>query len=106
MKIPYRDLSVKDPELKAELLQSVDSVLSHGRTILGPEVDEFEKQIAEYCQKKYAVGVNSGTDALYYALRCLDVGQGDEVINTSFMDCHFKCNITMRRNPCFCRYLR
>ncbi len=35
MKIPYRDLSVKDPELKAELLQSVDSVLSHGRIMVG-----------------------------------------------------------------------
>ena len=82
MKIPYRDLSVKDPTLKTELLQSVDRVLSHGRTILGPEVDEFEKQVAKYCQKKYAVGVNSGTDALYLALRCLDIGHGDEVITT------------------------
>ncbi|MFB0566231.1 MAG: DegT/DnrJ/EryC1/StrS family aminotransferase [Candidatus Aminicenantaceae bacterium] len=82
MKIPYLDLSVKDVSLKNELLQAVDRVLSHGRILLGPEVEQFEKKVAEFCQKKYAVGVNSGTDALYLALRSLDVGPGDEVITT------------------------
>ncbi len=82
MKIPYLDLSVKDPVLKSELLQAVDKVLSHGRISLGPEVDQFEKRVAEFCRKKYAVGVNSGTDALYLALRSLDIGPGDEVITT------------------------
>lgn len=82
MKIPYRNLSVRNPELKSELLQSVEKVLSHGRFILGSEVDEFEKRVAQYCGKKYAVGVNSGTDALYLALRGLDIGPGDEVITT------------------------
>lgn len=82
MKIPYRDLRVKDPMLKNELLQAVEKVLSHGRFILGPEVQAFEKKVADFCMKKYAVGVNSGTDALYLALRCLDIGPGDEVITT------------------------
>ena len=82
MKIPYRDLSVKDSVLKKELLHTVDKVLSHGRIILGPEVEEFEKKVALFCQKKYAVGMNSGTDALYLALRSLDIKPGDEVITT------------------------
>lgn len=82
MKIPYRDLSVKDSSLKDELLQAVERVFAHGRIILGPEVEEFEQQVAGFCQKRYAVGVNSGTDALYLALRSLDVGAGDEVITT------------------------
>lgn len=82
MNIPYRDLSVQDPTLKQELLEAVDRVLSHGRIILGPEVEQFEREIASFCQKKYSVGVNSGTDALYLALRSLDIGQGDEVITT------------------------
>ncbi len=82
MKIPYRDLSVKDTNLKNELLQAVERVLSHGRISLGPEVVEFEQRIAEFCQKKYAVGVDSGSDALYLALRSLDIGPGDEVITT------------------------
>lgn len=82
MKIPYRDLSVKNLGLRDELLRAVGRVLKHGRLILGPEVEEFERQVAKYCQKKYAVGVNSGTDALYLALRSLDIGPKDEVITT------------------------
>ena len=82
MNIPFLDLSVRDSVLKEELLQAVDRVLSHGRIVLGPEVSQLEERIAEYSRKKYAVGVNSGTDALYLALRSLDVGPGDEVITT------------------------
>jgi len=82
MKVPFLDLSVKDLELKGRLLDAVDRVLTHGRIVLGPEVDEFELRIAEHCQKRYAVAVNSGTDALYLALRGLDLGPGDEVITT------------------------
>lgn len=82
MKIPYLDLSVSDLKFKDELLHAVDKVLSHGRIILGPEVEDFEEKIAKYCGKKYAVGVNSGTDALYLSLRALDIGPGDEVITT------------------------
>ena len=80
--IPFRNLSVKDKALKKELLGVVDRVLSHGYFILGPEVEELEAQIAAFCQKKYAVGMNSGTDALYLALRSLEIGPGDEVITT------------------------
>ena len=82
MKVTYRDLRVKDAGLKDELMQSVDKVLTHGRIILGPEVEEFEKQASKFCQKKFGVGMNSGTDALYLALRSLDIGPGDEVITT------------------------
>jgi len=82
MKVPYRDLSVTDPILKKELIEAVEKVLSHGRIILGPEVGEFEKHIAEYCHKKHSVGVGCGTDALYLSLRALGIGPGDEVITT------------------------
>ncbi|MBF0454441.1 MAG: DegT/DnrJ/EryC1/StrS family aminotransferase [Magnetococcales bacterium] len=80
--IPYRDLSVQDPQMKAALLAAVDRVLSHGRLILGPEVQQFEEAMASACQSRYAVGVNSGTDALFLALRALDIGPGDGVITT------------------------
>lgn len=82
MKIPYLDLSIKDLQFKDELLHAVDRVLTHGRIILGPEVGDFEAKVAKYCGKKYAVGMNSGTDALYLSLRALDIGVGDEVITT------------------------
>ena len=82
MHIPLLDLSVKDAGLKSQLLEAVDRVLTHGRIVLGPEVEQFESKIAGICGTKFAVGVNSGTDALYLALRSLDVGPGDEVITT------------------------
>lgn len=82
MKIAYRDLSVTDPSMRRALLDAVDTVLLHGRLLLGPEVEAFEKSVAAHCQKKYAVGVNSGTDALFLALKSLGIGPGDEVITT------------------------
>ena len=82
MEIRYRDLRVKNPELKNELLSAVEQVLSHGYFILGPEHQKFEEKIADYCERKYCIGVNSGTDALYLVLRALDIGIGDEVITT------------------------
>lgn len=82
MKIPYRDLSVKDSKLRSELLDSVEKVLIHGRFILGPEHQQFETEIARYCSRKYCIGVGSGTDALYLALRALNIKQGDEVITS------------------------
>lgn len=83
MKIAYRNLAVRDPELRRRLLEAVDGVLRHGRFILGPEHDAFEKEMARRCGRKHGIGVNSGTDALYLALRALGVGPGDEVITTS-----------------------
>jgi len=58
-------------------------VLTHGRFILGPEHERFEIEIAQYCHRRYCIGVNSGTDSLYLALRALEIGVGDEVITTA-----------------------
>lgn len=82
-KIPYLDLRVTDPAEKKALLDAVDGVLSHGRLILGPEVEAFEKKLAEHTGRAHAIGVSSGTNALYLALLALGIGPGDEVITTS-----------------------
>ena len=82
MNIPFLDLRLKDDVLKRELLAAVERVLDHGMFMLGPEVNELEEVIASYCQSEFAVGVGSGSDALYLALRALDIGPGDEVITT------------------------
>lgn len=82
MRVPFLDLRVSQDE-RAKLLKAIDQVFIHGRFILGPEVSELESTIAKYCKRKYAVGVSSGSDALYLALRSLNVGPGDEVITTT-----------------------
>lgn len=80
MIIPFLDLSASYMELKAEIDAAVARVLDSGRYVLGPEVEQFENEWAQYCEAKYAVGLASGLDALILALRSLDVGEGDEVV--------------------------
>lgn len=80
VKIPYVDIGAQNRALKKELLSAMETVLDHGNFILGQELETFEKQFAEYCGVAYAVGVNSGTDALFLSLKALGVGPGDEVI--------------------------
>jgi len=68
---------------REKILELVDRVLSSGRLILGPHVMEFERNFSSYCGVAYGVGVNSGTDALFLALKALGVGPGDEVVTVS-----------------------
>lgn len=66
--------------IKSELLAAMGEVLDDGNFILGEQVAEFERQFAQLCGVRYAVGVNSGTDALIFALKALGIRSGDEVI--------------------------
>lgn len=79
-KVPYVDLAAQHVPLKDALLRAVEAVLDHGQFILGPEVTAFERRFAALCGTRFAVGLNSGLDALVIALRALDIGPGDEVI--------------------------
>lgn len=65
---------------KQEIDSEIQRVLSNGDLILRADVEQFEKTLADFVGTKYAVALNSGTDALYLALRGLGIGQGDEVI--------------------------
>jgi dTDP-4-amino-4,6-dideoxygalactose transaminase len=69
--------------LKKEIDAAILEVLESGAYVLGPKVKQFEKEFAAYCKMKEAVGVNSGTDALWLAFLALGIGPGDEVITTS-----------------------
>jgi dTDP-4-amino-4,6-dideoxygalactose transaminase len=84
MKIPVLDLQAQYSQLKDEIDNAIASVLSSTQFILGTEVQKLETEIADFLGVKYAIGVNSGTDALVIALRALNIGAGDEVITTSF----------------------
>ena len=79
-RIPYVNLGAQWQDDRDELLLIIDTVLGSGEYVGGDEVDKFEKNMAELCQVKYAVALNSGTDALTLSLHLLSVGRGDEVI--------------------------
>ncbi len=78
--IPYVDLSAQWRDDRSELLPIIDNLLSSGHYVGGEEIEHFEIQIAKLCQVKYAVALNSGTDALTLSLHLLGVNKGDEVI--------------------------
>lgn len=80
MRVPFLDLGFTYSELKDELDAAVTRVQHSGRYVLGPEVEAFEREFAEYCGVKYCVGVGSGLDALTLMLAAIDIGPGDEVI--------------------------
>ena len=63
---------------KEEIHSAIDKVFKSGRLVLGESVKNFEREFSKYCGVKYGVGVNSGTDALFLALKALGIGQGDE----------------------------
>jgi len=83
-KIPMVDLEQQTQALWPELEKAVLDVLRSGRFILGPNVEAFEREAAEFLRVRFAVGVGSGTDALVVGLRALGIGPGDEVIVPSF----------------------
>ncbi len=68
---------------KDEIDAAVHRVFDRGSYVLGEEVRAFEHEFAAYCGAAHAIGVNSGTDALIFALRALGIGPGDEVITVS-----------------------
>ena len=69
--------------LRAEIDQAIHDVLESGTYVLGPQVAKFEEELARYMGTKEAVGVNSGTDALWLTFVALGIGPGDEVITVS-----------------------
>ncbi len=82
--VPFIDLVPQFNAMSAEIMATVEKVFSEQKFILGDEVSELEREIAEYCDARHAIGCNSGTDALIIALQALGIGEGDEVITTPF----------------------
>ena len=84
MNVNLLDLKAQNGALEPELREAFLRVLRSGHFILGPEVEKFERVLAEFTGAKYALGVSSGTDAILLALMALDIGPGDEVLCPSF----------------------
>ena len=80
LSVPFVDLKAQYARIEERVLGAIGDVCRSSRFCLGPAVEGFEQSFAEYCEALHCVAVNSGTSALHVALRCLDVGPGDEVI--------------------------
>ena len=82
--VPLLDLKRQHLPLKDQIEEALARVYDSGAFVLGPDVGDLEKALAEYCGARHAVGCASGSDALLLALMAADVGPGDEVILPSF----------------------
>jgi len=81
---PLVDLKAQYRAIQAEVDAAIQRVMDSQQFILGPEVENFEKEVAEYCGTRFAVACASGSDALLLALMALEAGPGDEIVTTPF----------------------
>lgn len=79
-RIPMLDLSAQHAEIRSELLAGFAEILDSGRFVLGDAVVSFESDLAKLCESRHGLSCNSGTDALWLALRGLGIGPGDAVL--------------------------
>ncbi len=78
--VPAEDLTRQYQQIRWEIAAAIDTVLPSGKYTLGPILETFEQEFADYCGCKYCIGISNGTEALHLALAALGVGPGDEVI--------------------------
>jgi len=80
MQVPFLDLKNQYKQIEHEVIPMITEAMADGAFIGGEQVSCFEDEFAKFCDSRYCVGVNSGTDALRFALTAIGVGPGDEVI--------------------------
>ena len=80
----FIDLKSQQARIKAKVDQRIQDVLSHGRYVMGPELDELEERLKNYVGARHCIGASSGTDTLLIAMMALGIGPGDEVITVPF----------------------
>jgi dTDP-4-amino-4,6-dideoxygalactose transaminase len=79
-RIPFNDLAIQWREISREALRDFDEVFAKSAFCLGPQVEAFESEIADFLDVAHAIGVNSGTSALHLAMVAADIGPGHEVL--------------------------
>ena len=80
----FIDLKTQQNRIRDGLKTRFDRILDHGAYIMGPEIDELEEKLADYCGVKHAISCSSGTDALLIPLMAWGIGPGDAVFTTPF----------------------
>lgn len=84
MKVPFFDLKLQFKAIEQEIKAALEEVFKSQQFILGSQVEKLEQTIARYCGTRYAIGVASGSDALFLSLMVLGTGPGDEVLLPPF----------------------
>src|SRR6266550_5055966 len=84
MNVPLLDLKAQYATIREDVREAIDRVVESQRFVLGAEGQALEEELARYCQAKFAISCASGSDALLLALMAHGIGEGDEVITTSF----------------------
>jgi dTDP-4-amino-4,6-dideoxygalactose transaminase len=115
LNVPFVSIGRQYKFLRDELTQAFDEIGSSGIYIMGDVLEDFENEIATYCQTKYALGLANGSDALFLSLKAMGIGEGDEVITcpnsfiasawviestkakTVFVDCAEDYNIDVKK---------
>jgi UDP-2-acetamido-2-deoxy-ribo-hexuluronate aminotransferase len=82
--IPFVDLARQQHRILTKVEKSISKVLRHGQYIMGPEIKELERKLAEYVGVEHAICCASGTDALLLALMAYGVGPGDAIFTSPF----------------------
>lgn len=83
MQVPFADLKAQYRAIQRDVLTTILETLDGMELTLGPTVRAFETELAAFCRARHAIGVGSGTDALYLALRACGIRRGDEVITVA-----------------------
>ena len=80
MKIPFVDLKAQYESIKEEIREAISEVIESSAFIGGSSLEQFETDFAKFCEVDNCIGVGNGTDAIFIALKTLEIGEGDEVI--------------------------
>src|SRR5437868_2733417 len=80
MHVPFLDLRAQNEPLRNEILAAINDVIDKSSFAGGPFVNAFEQDFAAFCGAKHAIGLGSGTEAIWLVLLALGIGPGDEVI--------------------------
>ncbi len=81
--IPFMNLKKEPKEVDEKIVNAILTLLEKKWFILGEELDKFESNFSKYIGTKYGVGVNSGSDALFIALKSIGIGKNDDVLTVS-----------------------
>lgn len=68
------------PEISPALIKEVTKTMKSGTYVKGPKLEQFEKSFTQYCNRRFGLGVNSGTSAIYLSLKALGVSKGDKIL--------------------------